>query len=374
MKTRDIELDFVRGIAILLALGWHFNVPDFGAPLNWLLAPGRTMGWAGVDLFFVLSGFLIGGLLFGEYKETGAFNARRFLIRRAFKIWPVLYIFLALQLVVASHPWPSYLFQNLFHVQNFWRSSFPHLWSLAVEEHFYLVFAAGYAVLTRQTATARTLPYYLAGILVVTLVLRICAVAYGVGGQPIQLQTQFRIDALACGVLLAYFKTFHLAGFERVASWKIATLAVWLPIAVLLGNQQQYSPFISTIGFTLAYLAAAAFILFCYRASFLLSRNWPARAMAWIGVYSYATYVFQFTLVKFSEAAATRMHFSQSNAQLFVLFCSYAGAIVAGVLVTLVVERPSLMMREKLFPKKSFEPPDAEFVPDTTSPKVVGAE
>src|ERR1700756_2291394 len=135
LQGRRIELDFVRGIAILLACGWHFNQVQTGiAPLDWLLTPGRKAGWAGVDLFFVLSGFLIGGLLFSEFKHEHGFSPSRFLIRRAFKIWPVLYTFLLLQLILNQHPWESYFFQCLFHIQNYLVTPLSHLWSLAVEE------------------------------------------------------------------------------------------------------------------------------------------------------------------------------------------------------------------------------------------------
>ena len=79
MNSRNQSLDVLRGIAILLVLGRHFNY----FPL-W-----RQAGWIGVDLFFVLSGFLISGLLFQEYKNTGKLDVRRFILRRGLKIWVV---------------------------------------------------------------------------------------------------------------------------------------------------------------------------------------------------------------------------------------------------------------------------------------------
>ena len=84
--TRLPELDFARSIAIILALGWHFYTPTGIIFIDLIQAPGQSIGWAGVDLFFVLSGYLIGGLIFKEVLETGEFKSKRFLIRRAFKI------------------------------------------------------------------------------------------------------------------------------------------------------------------------------------------------------------------------------------------------------------------------------------------------
>ncbi|WP_395334612.1 acyltransferase [Novosphingobium sp. BL-8H] len=170
---RKVELDFLRGIAILLACGWHFNQTLTGiAPLDWLLTPGRKIGWAGVDLFFVLSGFLIGGLLFSEYENEGGFRPGRFLIRRAFKIWPVLYSFILLQLLIRQHPWQSYFFQCLFHVQNYFPTPLSQLWSLAVEEQFYLAFAILYAAVLAFAGNIRPMPWLLAGLMVLVLLAR----------------------------------------------------------------------------------------------------------------------------------------------------------------------------------------------------------
>src|SRR3954451_18927610 len=95
---RRPALDVVRGLAILLALGWHFSQrPSGNAVLDALQWPGRTFGWAGVDLFFVLSGFLLGTLVLREQQKTGRFDGWRFSVRRALKLWPVLFVFLAVQ-------------------------------------------------------------------------------------------------------------------------------------------------------------------------------------------------------------------------------------------------------------------------------------
>src|SRR4051812_48765288 len=93
---RRLDLDVVRGLAIVLALGWHFSRERTGnVVLDVLTGPGHTFGWAGVDLFFVLSGFLLGRLVLTEQARTGRFDGRRFTARRLLKLWPVLYVFLA---------------------------------------------------------------------------------------------------------------------------------------------------------------------------------------------------------------------------------------------------------------------------------------
>src|SRR5450631_242134 len=86
---RTRELDFVRGIAILMVMSFHFEQAPQNHPiLRALQMPGKMIGQTGVDVFFVLSGFLVGGLLLKEYKLTGSLQMKRFLLRRCLKIWP----------------------------------------------------------------------------------------------------------------------------------------------------------------------------------------------------------------------------------------------------------------------------------------------
>src|SRR5438045_3895822 len=95
MTSRNQSLDVLRGIAVLLVIVSHYSgtLPRPSALLE--------TGWVGVDLFFVLSGFLISGLLFSEFEKTGSINLKRFWIRRGFKIYPPFYVFMGLTALVA---------------------------------------------------------------------------------------------------------------------------------------------------------------------------------------------------------------------------------------------------------------------------------
>ena len=117
-RKRVFALDVLRGVAILLVLPSH-HVPLNGE-IGWLNHVNdffERFGWTGVDLFFVLSGFLIGGLLFREVKQTGRLDARRFLTRRALKLWPAYFALIAWATFKAirhhdfrfSDLWPSLL-------------------------------------------------------------------------------------------------------------------------------------------------------------------------------------------------------------------------------------------------------------------------
>src|SRR3954453_276119 len=203
-EGRRLDLDVVRGVAILLALGWHFNHGSSGnRVLDALQFPGTTLGWAGVDLFFVLSGFLLGRLVLKEHFATGRFDGRRFTIRRMLKLWPVLYVFLAVQAVAGPESWTTFLWQNALHIQNYAGTSLRHLWSLAVEEHFYLVLAVLFPCFARRRGSPRLLVGVLVGVLVAALALRIWGTTLGVSEVRLQWRTHFRVDSLAAGVLLA---------------------------------------------------------------------------------------------------------------------------------------------------------------------------
>src|SRR3954449_9781359 len=177
-RSRRLDLDVVRGVAILLALGWHFSRhPSGNAVLDALQSPGGTVGWAGVDLFFVLSGFLVGQLALREHQRTGSFCGWRFSARRALKLWPVLYVFLAVQAVAGPEPWDTYLWQCALHLQNYVGTSLVHLWSLAVEEHFYLALVVLFPLVTRRDRTPRLFTGLLCVVLVAALALRVAGTA-----------------------------------------------------------------------------------------------------------------------------------------------------------------------------------------------------
>src|SRR5262249_32608758 len=143
--SRLPQLDLLRGIAILMVLGAHPVAKINESGCFWLVAyPWGHAGWTGVNLFFVLSGFLVGGLLFAEIHATANLNPGRFLVRRMFKLWPSYYLYLIFLLLVAARGGldPRILLPFFVHVQNYHDGIIaiaPHTWSLAVEEHFYVL-------------------------------------------------------------------------------------------------------------------------------------------------------------------------------------------------------------------------------------------
>jgi peptidoglycan/LPS O-acetylase OafA/YrhL len=159
--SRIPQLDGIRGAAILLVILWHYIVlPSDSLAKNWAAIFSRVglLTWSGVDLFFVLSGFLIGGILVDAKDSSSYFKP--FYVRRAFRILPIyLLLVLGYELLWRLTPHSSFLAQtlgtpmplfiSLTFLQNFWlaRHSWNNVfltltWSLAVEEQFYLLLPA----------------------------------------------------------------------------------------------------------------------------------------------------------------------------------------------------------------------------------------
>jgi peptidoglycan/LPS O-acetylase OafA/YrhL len=371
--ARRLDLDVVRGIAILLAMGWHFSrYPSGNAVLDALQWPGGTFGWAGVDLFFVLSGFLVGRLVLREHQRTGRFDGRRFSLRRILKLWPVLYVFLLLYAFLGSEPWQSYFWQNALHVQNIAGTSLTHLWSLAVEEHFYLALAVLFPLFARRRINPRVLVGVLGGLLVAALALRWGGVLVGETTVRLQWRTWFRMDSLAAGVLLATLSVHWPAAFDRMLRLR------WLWAAVVAGGVSWLATIGKdgavgeTLGYTVAYLTAVGFLLLLYRASWVPRTRWLGQGVAALGRYSYGIYIWHVLAAQLVTGWLPGMGYRTPTptAQL----AKYAAAITLGIVATLVVERPMLRLRDRLVPAAPRPVPVLAAAPEETRDRVpVGA-
>lgn len=215
------ELDSMRGIAILLVLFFHGMAP----PLNANLSSGGKFifalsqwGWVGVNLFFVLSGFLITGILIDGRSRPGYF--RRFYIRRALRILPALYMTLILLLVGGLISWRFLALSVLFLANTAPLLGVPlqygPLWSLAVEEHFYMLWPA---IIRRFSPVG--LIFLLTAIFGITPLLRAIEIMRSrFPADAVSLYTWLNLDGLALGALLAIWLRqcwFHRIQLSRIA-------------------------------------------------------------------------------------------------------------------------------------------------------------
>jgi len=365
--SRNVQLDALRGIAILLVLCSHFYKvqPDVALPtLASCLQVIRDMGWVGVDLFFVLSGFLVSGLIFSEYQKHKQFQAGRFLIRRGFKIYPAYYIcFLVGFLVIPSSARDpatvTYLTSICIFVQNYFyalansftETIFSHFWSLSVEEHFYLGLSIVLLAMIKLKGNFKSLPPLCLTICVAVLCLRHFA-CWGrdFGGQfdyAVYTPTHFRIDALTFGVLLSYW--YHFEN-ERLSQLMIKGKKLWLALSLALIAPCSFwslkSYFTAVFGLTMLYVGFGLLLLVVIHSPAV---PYISKSLARVGFYSYSIYIWH-RLVWFAVVGLN----TTSSMPYFVADIVYFTlSIIIGVAMGKLIELPFLAIRDKVFPSRS---------------------
>jgi peptidoglycan/LPS O-acetylase OafA/YrhL len=362
---RLAALDVLRGIAVLLVLGRHMGRIDVD---GWLcqafFSAWRTGGWVGVDLFFVLSGFLVSGLLFEDYRRHGRLSVGRFYVRRAFKIYPAFFFLTAVTVwyLLATHQFPGFrrlLFEVCF-LQNYSLGLWSHTWSLAVEEHFYLLLPLLLLGLSRMQPSARDPFRPLMAI--VALVAGTCLALRLVGAHRHDFQwwthlfpTHLRLDSLLFGVLIGYAYHFHRDWFQRTFGPRTRRLALGGVACLCPAFMFDVSttPALYTVGLTLIYVGSGLCLV-----SLLLTPirpALPARLLGVVGVYSYSIYLWHCTVLEWGIPwleghVSGRLHFGVRLALYLV------SSIALGVLMARLIEYPALWLRDRWFPSLARSP------------------
>jgi peptidoglycan/LPS O-acetylase OafA/YrhL len=261
------QLDGLRGIAILAVLLMHLT----GRPVG---------GGLGVDLFFVLSGFLITALLLAERESTGTISLPRFYARRALRILPPLFAALALTIVITPTPFASTL-PAIFFYANFvdMPRALGHMWSLSIEEHFYFAWPILITLWPRRAISV------LAILIVVSLALRSLLPAFGWSQESSIAATFCRMDALAlgCGAALSMKQPRRTSEFTMT----IAVLGIILTLAFL------NTPWWSAALFPFALLCTAAIAgILTSASSSPMHRLLATPPLRYLGLRSYGIYLY----------------------------------------------------------------------------------
>lgn len=346
VSDRSKDLDFLRGLAILLAMGWHINhyYSSDNFLVNLMLYPGRTFGWAGVDLFFVLSGFLVGGLIFREISKTGGINLTRFFIRRVYRLWPVLYIFLFAMALSGVTPIENFFWQIALHVQNYFPTkSATHLWSLAVEEHFYILLSVSLFFFLKSKRGLNPIPALVVAIFCLCLLGRFIAANFGVDSQSLQIKTHFRLDGLSLGVLLAYLSIHHSKLFKRLSEKKTLWFFVTCISIIFVSTVSKATYLGSTLGYSVSAVGCASALLLVFNSNLTAKIGLIAVSISYIGLVAYPLYLWHVPVTKVLKKLNT-------FDDVWFIFIAYFLSIAVSFIMTFMVERPIMKLRDKRSP------------------------
>lgn len=352
-------LDLLRSIAIVWVMCFHaFLVDGLGPDFEWL----SRFGWAGVDIFFVLSGFLIGSQLLRTLQRGEPLSPKRFYARRAWRILPAFAVVLAVYVafpVLREAPglqawWQFATFTLNLLIDYGQNQAFSHAWSLCVEEHFYLLFPLLAWWVARKPSATRFVSLC-AALVLGGIALRAGVWLHDAAADPprnwfiedIYYPTWMRLDGLLVGVMLAALRVYRPQLWARLqaratplmlAGLAMATLAFWLfrDRTGLLANAIGWP--ILSLGFGLLVLSASS------TAHGVLGR-WAMPGAGWIAATSYSLYLSH----KLVMHAVHEWLAPVLPLQGLALFPVYAMAILAvGATLHYLVERPCLLLRDRL--------------------------
>ena len=341
--------------------------------------PGRVdrFGWIGVDLFFVLSGYLIGGQLLAPLAREKPIRLGSFFARRVLRIMPAYFVILAVYFLLP--PWREYpdmaqpLWKFLLSIQNIalhGGTAFSHAWSLAVEDQFYLCLPFILLFVNRWSRAAIIIPCIIVygGIALRTfLAWKNPAIDGGVSFRAFQAWIYYpswtRLDPLVFGVVLAAIEKFRPHWWKRLMDFAIW---LWLPALVLisyglyLGEGDTLTVAACVWQFPLIALGMAA-LLICAISPRLPFRRIAIPGAAFIASIAYSAYLIQKLVMhhvlqllratpQAIEAGLTPIiPLTSVWALLLVELCVYAAA----TLLFFTVERPFLQLRRRIAPRKS---------------------
>lgn len=346
MEPRKRSLDVLRTLAIFIVFFNHFLAPK-GRILAYLyehLAQGAGIG---VLLFFVLSGFLISGLLFKEHQKTGSISFKKFFIRRGFKIYPAFWGYLAITigLGLSGKFAIEKLLAEVFFVQNYFHSYWAHTWTLAVEEQFYLFLPIVLIIMVKNCGSNpfRHIPRLFSGVASFCLLARLADRIFDRSSHPNH-NFLFLIDGFFFGVLIAYFYHYHqekFKTFKKKTGNKLLVVGVAFVIPAFFFSD--WNNFVvTTIGYTFFYLGCGMILIRALdEEKFFSGRFWGG--VAFIGSHSYSIYIWH-SMAFMACIAALKFY---GNYPLYC-FLSVTSSICLGVLMARLIEQPALRLREAL--------------------------
>lgn len=351
-------LDLLRAVAIVWVMLFHsFLVGGLGPDFSWL----SRYGWAGVDIFFVLSGFLIGTQVFAPLQRSEPLRFGPFYARRAWRILPafaaVLTIytwFPGLREAPGLQPWWQFatFTVNLF-IDYDRNQAFSHAWSLCVEEHFYLVFPLLAYALTRRSSVLKCAALW-ASLAALGIVLRGTVWLHDAAMdtqrnwfiEDIYYPTWMRMDGLIMGVMLAALRVYRPRLWAQVLERSNICLILGMATCGLAFYlfRNRTGLLANTLGWP-ALSSGMGLLVIAGASNRSLIGRWRFPGAEWIAAASYSLYLSHKLVFHFvSENLVPWM--PQSG---FLHFLTYAlSALAGGAALHYLVERPFLAWRDHL--------------------------
>lgn len=362
-------LDLLRAIAIVWVMLFHsFSVGGLGPDFEWL----SRFGWAGVDIFFVLSGFLIGTQVLRQLQRSESFSVGDFYARRAWRILPAFAVMLALYALVPTlreapglQPWWQFATFTMNLLIDYARNqAFSHAWSLCVEEHFYLVFPLLAWWLTRRVSASRFLGAC-ATVMMLGIALRGATWLHYAAVDPprnwfleeLYYPTWMRLDGLLIGVMLATLRVHRPQIWARLQRRANVFLLGGVAVCCLAFGlfRDRTGLLANTFGWPLLSFGFGLLVFAGADRHSLIGR-WRVPGVGWIAAISYSLYLSH--KIAFHVVHAAIAPSMQGSAG--ILFLTYALAtFLLGAVLHCLVERPFLRWRDQRANAPSSEPEPA---------------
>jgi peptidoglycan/LPS O-acetylase OafA/YrhL len=330
------RLDGIRALAVLAVVAFHTTG----------LVPG---GWLGVDVFFVLSGYLITTLLLRERDGTGDNDLSRFYWRRVLRLGPALLITLVLAVPVLlavdgagtdrGYSAGATIVGVLFYAANWMQVADPtslgpltHTWSLAIEEQFYLLWPLA-LILAYHRAGRKAVGWaalVLVGLIIVGRGLAVTVWA----NDSLWFATPVRADGLLLGAAAAAFGWAPRSGRSATILLVVSVLG----LGALVLTAQEFSSWMLTGGLTLVALLSLCLVLSANHTVYAAPLEWPW--LVWVGRVSYGVYLYHY-LVYYAVSQWLVWHGAEAMAARLV------GTVTLVALSWFLVERPALRLKDR---------------------------
>lgn len=362
-------LDHLRALAIAWVFFFHYpnviDLPDWAWDV-------KDFGWVGVDLFFVLSGFLIARQLFSELKATGTISVKQFFLKRFFRIIPVYLLVVAVYFLVPvfrekeSLPalWRFLTFTQNIGLDPSVNGTFSHAWSLCVEEQFYFLFPL-IILLTVYLHVTKKGAYIILGFFLFTFFIRLYLWYHYM--EPLikadgkysdfwitwlYYPTHTRLDGLLTGISIAGLVVYYPAFKEKITRWAnfllLAGIVILTAAYYVCQNRVGFSA--NIFGYPLIALGFGFVVLAAISPACILYR-FKSRTTSSIAILSYSIYLIHkgvrhVCIVYFGKLGVDEKSYWM---MLIIIACTILGALI----LRYTIEKPFLKLRDKLLEKKA---------------------